>query len=129
MAAGVSLATIKWGPTVPCKRAPHSGCWGDMLMGTLSFGGRSLVCNGSPGGTYLHDITLDPKACLLGTKASLEFGVDMPHCVGPINSTKGYFIHEYPLMCSAGCVHLAPGDAKTFYDWVGAQHRVRLVTS
>jgi hypothetical protein len=99
-----------------------------MLLGTLSYGGVSVVCNGSPTGTYLPDITLSVPECLHGTKRSATFNVDMPQCVGPINATRGYFIHQYPIMCSAGCVHLAAGDAAAFYDWVGKQKKVRLVT-
>ena len=61
--------------------------------------------------TYNIDATVKAKDCYLN-KRSNEFGVNMPYAVGPIEWKTGVYVHQYPMMCSAGCVHLNPVDAK-----------------
>ena len=51
----------------------------------------------------------------------------MPYAVGPIEWKTGVYIHQYPFMCSAGCIHLEAGQAKKFHDWVKSNSSVRII--
>lgn len=99
--------------------------------GTLTFDGNSFPCLGKPGLAYPVDLTVRG---IVGTdkflsRYSSEFGVQMPFAV-LIWGARGIFIHEGPDNLkdndgpSQGCIHLAPGHAQTFYDWVSGPTRI-----
>ncbi|RYD67355.1 MAG: hypothetical protein EOP83_03005 [Verrucomicrobiaceae bacterium] len=99
--------------------------------GSIRFGSENLPCLGRQGLTYAKDLTIRG---IVGTdkfprKWSNEFGVWMDHAV-LIMGQRGIFIHEGPDTInsnygpSAGCIHLAPPNAKKFYDWVTGPTRI-----
>ncbi|QDU75378.1 hypothetical protein Pan97_24080 [Bremerella volcania] len=109
-----------------CPRAPHQGCWGSTAFGFLKFGSHTVPVTASGNRSYNMDVTLKASDCYLN-KRSTEFNVDMPYAVGPIEWKTGVYVHQYPMMCSAGCIHLNPGDARAFHDWVKQNAPVRLI--
>ncbi|MBI1325452.1 L,D-transpeptidase family protein [bacterium] len=109
-----------------CPRAPHKGCWGSTAFGMLNFGGHNAAVTASGNRSYNIDVTLHSKDCY-ANKRSIQFQVDMPFAVGPIEWKTGVYVHQYPMMCSAGCIHLNLQDAIKFYEWVKANEPVRLV--
>ncbi len=122
----MSNATITLTSRSNCPKAPHDGCWGNTAFGSLKFGNRTAPVTASGNRSYSMDVTLKAKDCYRN-KHSSEFGVEMPFAVGPIEWKTGVFVHQYPMMCSAGCIHLNPQDAKAFYEWVRDNAPVRLV--
>lgn len=109
-----------------CPKAPHQGCWGSTAFGRLTFGNRSAEVTASGNRSYNMDVTVQAKDCYLN-KRSTEFNVDMPYAVGPIEWKTGVYVHQYPMMCSAGCIHLDQVDAIAFYEWVRANAPVRII--
>jgi lipoprotein-anchoring transpeptidase ErfK/SrfK len=104
----------------------HEGCWGKTSMGTLTYNGKTVICNGSGNRKYKMDITISPKDCFENKKSN-EFNVNMPYAIGPVEWQTGVYIHQYPIMCSAGCIHLSSDDAKDFYNWAKKQTKVRIL--
>ena len=99
--------------------------------GVLSFASQSLPCLGLPGLPYARDLTVKG---VVGTdkfrkKYSNEFGVWMEWAV-LIMGNRGIYIHEGADSLatnggpSAGCIHLAPGNAEAFYAWVDQPVRI-----
>jgi hypothetical protein len=101
--------------------------------GTLKFGSTTVPCLGKPNLAYPVDLSVRG---IEGTdkfleRRSEEFGVMMPFAV-LIWGQRGIFIHEGPDNLddnggpSQGCVHIATGSAKTFYDWVSGPTRIQI---
>jgi hypothetical protein len=105
--------------------------------GTLKFGNREVPCLGMPKINYPKEHVVNaivgkqwktPKADKYRKWVSTQYGhrVDMPWSVRLMDKRK-IFIHEFPVgVPSHGCIHLAPGDAKEFYDWVDAPTLIRI---
>eukprot|EP00045_Choanoeca_perplexa_P008762 m.82304 g.82304 ORF g.82304 m.82304 type:complete len:137 (-) comp14613_c1_seq2:968-1378(-) len=128
--ATITLDRVIHCPVHPKDRNDNlaAGCWGQTSFGTLTYNGKSVRCNAAATVNYNWDVTVSSANCY-EAKHSNEFNVTMPHAVGPVDpgAARGIYIHEYPLQCSAGCIHLETADAKAFYDWVKAQPSVRIV--
>jgi hypothetical protein len=110
--------------------------FGEDGRGTLKFGDREVPCRGMPGIDYPREHVVNaivgkqwktPKADKYRKWVSTQYGhrVDMPWSVRLMDKRK-IFIHEFPDVESHGCIHLAPGDAKDFYDWVDAPTMIRI---
>ncbi|WP_427308935.1 L,D-transpeptidase [Cupriavidus sp. H39] len=99
--------------------------------GTLNFNGTIFPCLGSPSIAYTKDLTVTATMGVdkFEKKYSNEFQVDMTYAV-LIMGARGIYIHEGADNLkdnegpSAGCIHLAPGNAKQFYDWVSKPTRI-----
>lgn len=100
--------------------------------GTLTFGDNSVPCLGNPEVRYTNDVTVDPSTDKFPEKYSSEFGVTMKWAV-LLMWKRGIYFHagENSLESNggptAGCIHLAEGDAKTFYDFI--DDRIRVVVA
>lgn len=101
--------------------------------GTLSFGRRTVACLGSPQVSYVKDLTVKGEMDVdkFRTKFSNEYQVDMDFAILIIGQ-RGIYIHEGPDTIaenggvSAGCIHLGPGNAKAFWDWVDGPTRIQI---
>lgn len=101
--------------------------------GTLSFGGTTFACLGRPGFKYTNDLTVKGEVDKdkFRRKYSNEFQVWMDFAI-LIMGQKGIYIHEGPDNLednggpSAGCIHLAPGNAEEFYNWVSGRTRIQI---
>jgi hypothetical protein len=87
-------------------------------------------CLGQPGRQYPTDLTVTP-ADKSTEHWSDEFQVMMRWCI-LIWGQRGIYIHEGPDNLqdnggpSAGCIHLAPGNARRVYDWLDERTRITI---
>jgi hypothetical protein len=110
--------------------------FGEDGRGTLKFGNREVPCRGMRGIDYPKEHVVNaivgkqwqtPEADKYRKWVSTQYGrrIDMPWSIRLMDKRK-IFIHEFPDVESHGCIHLAPGDAKDFYDWVDAPTLIRI---
>ncbi len=106
-------------------------------LGTLEFGGRSVLCGGKPDYKYPRDLTINTSdkeishTSRLGVTPSTQerYRSRDGRAVMPfslrLDGTNGIFIHEWPVLPgSHGCIHLLPDDAEAVYNWVQGRTRV-----
>lgn len=100
--------------------------------GSLSFGSTTTPCLGNPTVMYSKDLTVQGQVGVdkFPRKFSNEFNVWMDYAI-LIMGQRGIYIHEGAATLetnggrpSAGCIHVAPPDAKVFYDWVSGPTRI-----
>jgi len=99
--------------------------------GTVAYDGRVAPCLGLPGLRYAQDLTVTGTVGVdkFESKYSSEFGVQMAWAV-LLMGARGIYMHEGPADLvanagpTAGCIHLEPTDARTFYDWVTGPTRI-----
>lgn len=101
--------------------------------GTLSYGGKTVPCLGCTQVSYAKDLTV--KGALdvdkFRTKYSNEYKVDMNFAI-LIMGLRGIYIHEGADTLagnggeSAGCIHVGPGNAEAFWNWVDGPTRIQI---
>jgi hypothetical protein len=99
--------------------------------GHLTFGTVTTPCLGNPTVAYTRDLTVQGQIGVdkFLRKFSNEFQVWMDFAI-LIMGQRGIYIHEGPATIeenggpSAGCIHVAPGRAKEFYDFVAGPTRI-----
>jgi lipoprotein-anchoring transpeptidase ErfK/SrfK len=110
--------------------------------GTLTYGGKTVPCLGMPGTMYPNDITIQN---IEGeqNKGDYEGAYKFPLWISSKYFTngrpsrmpwavlvwpeEGIFIHEWPDGArSHGCIHLSPGTAEDFYNWIKGPTRIQI---
>ena len=90
----------------------------------------TFACLGRPGFPYKREVTVGPGD-KFRSKWSSQYQVAMPWAI-LIHWQRGAFLHEMPATLArnggptAGCVHLARGDAERVWRWATGRVRVQI---
>ncbi|MGU3543369.1 L,D-transpeptidase [Methylobacterium sp. A52T] len=101
--------------------------------GTFSYDGKTIPCLGRSNLKYAKDLTVTGAIDRdkFRKKYSNEFNVWMEFAI-LIMGDRGIYIHEGDDTIatnggeSAGCIHLAPGNAEAFWNWVSGPTRITI---